>query len=323
MSGDCAEAAQVLEQAFGLYRDLGDPLGEAEVLNHSGALCLKSEDSEQALAHHQRALDLARAVGSPLEEARALEGAGRCALARGDTATAVTELRQALEIYSTSASAPPRRPSWRPIWQIWAPVNPSGACSGVGGDADDVGNAVAERNRLFPIPDPRPRRTPQQLVPAWGACSAIRKAVLDKPGSSGAGMGGGSGDGFGSFVIAGPACSGGGGKGAARLCSSRTVGFVGRACCSRCVIHSCTSTKLLFLSRLVSNCHHTTSKLWPRTNARERHTVHSGRRCQNCHPHRDQLQNWHRPRLSTRCCPSRITAKVSSRTVCSTSAAEG
>jgi len=88
---------------------------------------------------------------------------------------------------------------------------------------------------------------------------------------------GGFGDGLGSSVIAEPACSGGGGKGVARLCSARTVGFAGWACCSRCVIHSCASTKLLFLPRLVSNCHHTTSKLWPRANARARHTVHSDR----------------------------------------------
>ena len=95
----------MLEQALGLYRDLGDPLGEAEVLNHSGTLCLKSGDPEQALAHHQRALDLARAVGGPLEEARALEGTGRCALDKGDTATAVTEFRQALEIYQRIGAA--------------------------------------------------------------------------------------------------------------------------------------------------------------------------------------------------------------------------
>lgn len=75
-----------------------------------------------------------------------------------------------------------------------------------------------------------------------------------------AGLDGGSGDEFEVSVIAGPASSGEGIQDAARLCSARIVGFAVRAYRSRCVIHSRTSTKLPFLSRLVSNCHHTTSK---------------------------------------------------------------
>jgi hypothetical protein len=67
----------VLGRALNLYRDLGNRISEAEVLDHSGELCLKSSDSEQTWARPQPALDLTRAVGNPPEQTRALDGAGR------------------------------------------------------------------------------------------------------------------------------------------------------------------------------------------------------------------------------------------------------
>src|SRR5206468_961955 len=89
--GEPAAAARELEQALALYRRLGNRLGQAETLNHTGALHLESGDPATARARFQSALRLARAVHSPLEEARALHGLARSAVllqavtAQGDT----------------------------------------------------------------------------------------------------------------------------------------------------------------------------------------------------------------------------------------------
>ena len=104
-TGDYRGAARLLDQALGLYRALGNPLGEAEALNHRGTLHLTTGHPDQALTDYQHALDLARTVNSPLEHARALHGTGRCALTRGDTPTARTHLRQALQIYQRLSAA--------------------------------------------------------------------------------------------------------------------------------------------------------------------------------------------------------------------------
>ena len=86
LTGDYPAAAQALEQALGIYRDLGDRGGEAEALNETGTLHRVSGDLAQAEACHQQALELARAIASSWDEAHALAGLGRCALAAGRTA---------------------------------------------------------------------------------------------------------------------------------------------------------------------------------------------------------------------------------------------
>ena len=94
-----------LEEALGIYRDLGDRAGEAEALNESGTLHRVCGDLRQARSCHQQALDLARQIGSSWDEAHALAGLGRCALAAGHTAKAEDRLRQALEIFQRIGAA--------------------------------------------------------------------------------------------------------------------------------------------------------------------------------------------------------------------------
>jgi tetratricopeptide (TPR) repeat protein len=104
-TGDYPAAAQALEQALDILRDLGDRSGEAEALNERGTLYRVSGDLAQAEGCHQQALDLARAIASSCDEARALAGLGRCAMADGHATQAGVLLRQGLEIFQRIGAA--------------------------------------------------------------------------------------------------------------------------------------------------------------------------------------------------------------------------
>jgi len=105
LTGEYPAAAQVLEQALGIYRELGHRGGEAETLNERGTLHRVSGDLAQAEGCHRQALDLARAIASSWDEAHALAGLGRCALAAGHATQAEILLRQALEIFQRTGAA--------------------------------------------------------------------------------------------------------------------------------------------------------------------------------------------------------------------------
>ena len=104
-TGDYPAAAQLLDEALGIFRDLGDRAGEPEALNEKGTLHRASGDLAQAKGCHQQALEQARALASPWTEAHALAGLGRCALAAGHATQAETLLRQALEIFQRIGAA--------------------------------------------------------------------------------------------------------------------------------------------------------------------------------------------------------------------------
>ncbi len=105
LTGDYLGAARDLDEALGIYRDIGDRGGEAEVLNDAGTLHRARGDVRQAGSCHQQALGMARQIGGYWDEAHALAGLGRCALASGRTAMAEDRLRQALEIFQRIGAA--------------------------------------------------------------------------------------------------------------------------------------------------------------------------------------------------------------------------
>ena len=88
LTGDYPAAAQALDEALGLYRDIGDRGGEAVALNERGTLHRVSGELALAQECHQRSLELSRDIDSSWDEAHALAGLGRCALADGDAAQA-------------------------------------------------------------------------------------------------------------------------------------------------------------------------------------------------------------------------------------------
>jgi len=99
LTGAYAAAAQALEQALGIYRQIGSRTREADTLNERGTLHRVSGELTLANECHRQALELARAIDSSWDEASALAGLGRCALAAGRTAEGEAGLRQALVIF--------------------------------------------------------------------------------------------------------------------------------------------------------------------------------------------------------------------------------
>jgi len=104
-TGDYPAAARALEQALGIYRDIGYRGAEAGVLNERGALHRVNGDLAQAEGCHRQALELARAFANSWDEAHAVAGLGRCALAAGHATQARVLLRQALEIFQQIGAA--------------------------------------------------------------------------------------------------------------------------------------------------------------------------------------------------------------------------
>jgi tetratricopeptide (TPR) repeat protein len=94
-----------MEEALGIYRDLGDRSAEATGLNEAGTLHRIRGDLSAAGTCHRQSLDLAREIGSSWDEAHALAGLARCALAAGRTADAEAGLRQAQETFQRIGAA--------------------------------------------------------------------------------------------------------------------------------------------------------------------------------------------------------------------------
>lgn len=105
MTGDYPGAAQALEEALGILRDIGDRPGETEFLKEAGTLRRICGDLRQARSCHQDALKLARQIDSSWDEAHALAGLARCALAAGRAADAQADLRHAHERFQRIGAA--------------------------------------------------------------------------------------------------------------------------------------------------------------------------------------------------------------------------
>ena len=72
MTGDYPAAAQALEQALGIYRDLGDRLGQAGALSYLGVVRRVTGDYRAAARAVEQALGIYRDLGDRLGEASAL-----------------------------------------------------------------------------------------------------------------------------------------------------------------------------------------------------------------------------------------------------------
>ncbi|MCS6845552.1 MAG: NB-ARC domain-containing protein, partial [Caldilineales bacterium] len=86
------EALARYEQALGLYRAVGDRLGEAHVLLAQGDVLAFQKRNEEALACYEQALGLYRAVGARLGEANVLQ-------AQGDVLAFLDRREEALACY--------------------------------------------------------------------------------------------------------------------------------------------------------------------------------------------------------------------------------
>jgi tetratricopeptide (TPR) repeat protein len=97
--GDYPGAAQALEQALRIYRDLGDRLGQANALTYLGRTRQMTGDYPGAAQALEQALEIYRDLGDRLGQANALTYLGRTRQMTGDYPGAAQAAGQALEIY--------------------------------------------------------------------------------------------------------------------------------------------------------------------------------------------------------------------------------
>ena len=76
MTGDHRAGVQDKEQALGIYRDLGDRLGQANVLSYLGSGRAMTGDYPGAARAHTEALDICRDLGDRTGQADALNELG-------------------------------------------------------------------------------------------------------------------------------------------------------------------------------------------------------------------------------------------------------
>ena len=91
-------------QALTLFRDIGDRLGEANVLQAIGDVQQFRDDRDAALASYQQALTLFRDIGAKLGEANVLASRGRLLLFSGQGEIGLQELQEALNIFQSIGS---------------------------------------------------------------------------------------------------------------------------------------------------------------------------------------------------------------------------
>jgi tetratricopeptide (TPR) repeat protein/transcriptional regulator with XRE-family HTH domain len=99
LTGEYPGAAQVLERALAIYRDLGDRLGEANALTDLGVVRRLTGEYPGAAQVLERALAIYRDLGDRLGEANALTDLGTVWWLTGEYPGAARALERALAIY--------------------------------------------------------------------------------------------------------------------------------------------------------------------------------------------------------------------------------
>jgi tetratricopeptide (TPR) repeat protein len=98
MTGDRQAAVQALQQALGLYHDLGDRLGQANALNYLGDVWRSVGDYPAAAQALQEALDIYRDLGDRHSQASPLTYLGDVRRLTSDYPAAAQALQEALDI---------------------------------------------------------------------------------------------------------------------------------------------------------------------------------------------------------------------------------
>jgi tetratricopeptide (TPR) repeat protein len=97
--GHYQRAAERLQQALTLTREIGDRLGEARALNSLGNVYWRRGHYQQATNHHRQALALFREIGDRVGEANALDSLGTVYQGQGQHREAADQHEQALALY--------------------------------------------------------------------------------------------------------------------------------------------------------------------------------------------------------------------------------
>ncbi len=99
LTGDHRGAAEALEKALGIYRDIGHRGGQANALTDLGSMRRVTGDYRGAAEALQKALDIYRDIGNRLGQASSLTYLGDVRQLTGDYRGAAEALQKALDIY--------------------------------------------------------------------------------------------------------------------------------------------------------------------------------------------------------------------------------
>ena len=97
--GDYEAARQELEESFKIYRQTGDPLGQANALGNIGLTYVDQGRLEEALEHCQKALEIFKGIGDPMGQASTLNNIGLVYRDQGKLEEAMESHQAALEIH--------------------------------------------------------------------------------------------------------------------------------------------------------------------------------------------------------------------------------
>jgi tetratricopeptide (TPR) repeat protein len=93
------EALENYQQALGLYREIGDRLGEAYTLKAVGDVLQFQDRGDEALENYEQALGLFREIGDRLGEANTLQAVGHVLQFKKRSDQALENYQQALGLY--------------------------------------------------------------------------------------------------------------------------------------------------------------------------------------------------------------------------------
>jgi len=99
VQGDQPAASIYLQESLHLFRELGDRMGEAWVLNHLGQTLIFSDQQEQAVPVFEASLQLFRALGDNWHSAWVLINLGDVSLERGETDHAFRFFSEARDLF--------------------------------------------------------------------------------------------------------------------------------------------------------------------------------------------------------------------------------
>jgi tetratricopeptide (TPR) repeat protein len=99
VQGDFERAAVALEEALGLYRELGGRMGSARVLNSLGLVARQQEQYERAMAYYEESARVCRDLGDQRRLGVALGNLGVLALDQGHVVQAKERFEEALAIF--------------------------------------------------------------------------------------------------------------------------------------------------------------------------------------------------------------------------------
>ncbi|HEY5307457.1 MAG TPA: tetratricopeptide repeat protein, partial [Casimicrobiaceae bacterium] len=97
-SGDAPKAFECEQESIGIFRKLGDKVGEAIGLLHLGEIGVQVADDAQAQAHFEQCLALARSIKHQELESECERNLGELALVRGDLQAAQARFGRSLAV---------------------------------------------------------------------------------------------------------------------------------------------------------------------------------------------------------------------------------